>query len=173
LSLHVLPMANDATQHLDTRLQHAGIADFDPSTGAAPVALPSLRTSTVRFKDLAALESAQAGKARGERAVTYGRVGMDTHAALEDMFCQLEGAERAYLASSGLAAITLAFFSVLNTQDHVLVADCAYGPVRYLDKTVLSRMGIEVTYSRAKVEELKTRLKPNTRMLYVESPGSL
>ncbi|WP_442594679.1 trans-sulfuration enzyme family protein [Parapusillimonas sp. JC17] len=166
-------MANDASKHLDTRLQHAGTAEFDPITGAAPVALPSMRTSTVRFQNLAALERAQVDKAKGERAVTYGRVGMDTHAALEEMFCELEGAQRAYLASSGLAAITLAFFSVLKSKDHVLVADCAYGPVRYLDKTVLSRMDIEVSYCRATVAELEARLQPNTRMLYVESPGSL
>src|SRR3546814_19608845 len=98
---------------------------------------------------------------------------MDTHAALEQVFCDLEGAERAFLASSGLGAVTLALFSVLNSGDHVIVADCAYGPVRYLDKTVLSRMNIEVSYSRAVVAELAGQLRPNTRVLYVESPGSL
>ena len=132
-----------------------------------------MRTSTVRFKNLAALDKAQAAKAMGERAVTYGRVGMDTHAALEQVFCELEGADRAFLASSGLGAITLALLSVLNTQDHVIVADCAYGPVRYLDKTVLGRMGIQVSYSRARVADLETQVLPATRVLYVESPGSL
>ncbi|MFA5488009.1 MAG: cystathionine beta-lyase, partial [Candidimonas sp.] len=77
----------DTTKHqLQTRLQHMGTARFDPETGAAPVALPSMRTSTVRFKNLDALDKAQAAKARGERAVTYGRVGLDTHAALEQVF---------------------------------------------------------------------------------------
>lgn len=166
-------MAKSPTAHLDTQLQHAGIAPFDPVLGAAPVALPSMRTSTVRFQDLEALDRAQADKARGERSVTYGRVGMDTHAALEDVFCKLEGAERAFLASSGLGAITLALFSVLNSGDHVIVADCAYGPVRYLDKTVLGRMNIQVSYSRAVVADLAGQLRPNTRVLYVESPGSL
>src|SRR5690606_19958217 len=56
---------------------------------------------------------------------------------------------------------------------HMLVADCAYGPVRYLDKTVLSRMDIEVSCCRGTVAELEARLQPNTRMRYVESPGSL
>lgn len=168
-----LTMSNSYSPHLDTLLQHTGVALFDPATGSAPVALPAMRTSTVRFQNLDALDRAQAGKARGERRVTYGRVGMDTHAALEDVFCELEGAERAFLASSGLAAITLAFFSVLNSHDHVLVADCAYGPVRYLDKTVLGRMDIQVSYCRATPAELETQLRPNTRVLYVESPGSL
>ncbi len=166
-------MANSVTAHLDTQLQHTGVAQFDPAHGAAPVALPSMRTSTVRFENLDALDRAQAGKARGERSVTYGRVGMDTHAALEEVFCQLEGAERAFLASSGLAAITLAFFSTLNSHDHVLIADCSYGPVRYLDKVVLSRMDIQVSYCRATPDALEAQLRPNTRVLYVESPGSL
>ncbi|MGB6105562.1 MAG: PLP-dependent aspartate aminotransferase family protein [Pusillimonas sp.] len=166
-------MAKTPSAHLDTLLQHTGIAKFDPAVGAAPVALPSMRTSTVRFQNLDALDKAQAGKARGERSVTYGRVGMDTHAALEQVFCELEGAERAFLASSGMGAITLALFSVLNSGEHVIVADCAYGPVRYLDKTVLGRMDIQVSYSRATVTELESALRPNTRVLYVESPGSL
>jgi cystathionine beta-lyase len=166
-------MANSASPQLDTLLQHTGVADFDPASGAAPVALPSMRTSTVRFQNLEALERAQASKAKGERSVTYGRVGMDTHAALEQVFCELEGASRAYLASSGLSAITLAFMSLVNSGDHVLIADCAYGPVRYLDKTVLSRMNIQTTFCRATVEQLESMLRPNTRMLYVESPGSL
>lgn len=166
-------MANSIPADLDTLLQHAGIAEFDPINGAAPVALPSMRTSTVRFQNLDALERAQQHKAKGERSVTYGRVGMDTHAALEDVFCKLEGAERAFLASSGLGAITLAFFSTLNSKDHVLVADCSYGPVRYLDKTVLGRMDIQLTYCRATPAELEAKLRPNTRVLYVESPGSL
>ncbi|MGB3288788.1 MAG: cystathionine beta-lyase [Burkholderiaceae bacterium] len=166
-------MTKPVSAHLDTLLQHTGTAAFDPVTGAAPVALPSMRTSTVRFRNLDVLEQAQAGKARGERSVTYGRVGMDTHAALESIFCELEGAERAFLASSGLGAITLALLGVLNANDHVLVADCAYGPVRYLDKTVLTRMNIDVSYCRAAVSELEAQRRPNTRVLYVESPGSL
>ena len=159
--------------HLDTLLQHTGVAGFDPQTGCAPVALPSIRTSTVRFESLQALERAQMAKARGERVVTYGRVGMQTHAALEQVFCELEGASRAFLASSGLAAITLALFALLDSGSHMLAADCVYGPVRHLDKTVLRRMGIQVDYARATPEALAPLLRPETRVLYVESPGSL
>lgn len=159
--------------HLDTLLQHTGTAPFDPDTGAAPVALPSMRTSTVRFRNLDALERVQQAKARGERAVTYGRMGMDTHAALEQVFCDLEGADRAFLAPSGLSAIALAFFSVLSSGDHMVVADCAYGPVRYMDKTVLNRMGVQVSYARGTVQAMREAILPTTRVLYVESPGSL
>jgi cystathionine beta-lyase len=166
-------MADTNKPHVDTLLQHLGTARFDPETGAAPVALPSMRTSTVRFKNLDALDKAQAMKVRGERGVTYGRVGLDTHAALEQVFCDLERGERAFLASSGLAAITLAMLALLDSKDHVIVTDSAYGPVRYLDSTVLQRMGIETSYSRATIEDLEKQIRPNTRMLYIESPGSL
>jgi len=159
--------------HLDTVLQHSGMAEFNSEVGAAPVSIPPMRTSTVRFASLDALERAHAGKARGNRAATYGRAGMDTHRALEDVFCALEGAQRSFLASSGLGAVTLALISVLDTGDHALVADCVYGPVRNLEKTVLTRMGIQVSYCSATPDALQAQLRPNTRVLYVESPGSL
>ncbi len=166
-------MAASRSEHLDTQLQHTGIAPFDPVTGAAPVALPSIRTSTVRFRDLDALDAAYAARTRGEREVTYGRMGMDTHAALEDVFCKLEGGERAFLASSGLAAITLAMMALLDAGDHVLIADCSYGPVRTLESTVLRRFGVQSTYCAGTVEAFEAQRRPETRMLYVESPGSL
>ncbi|HUH88235.1 MAG TPA: cystathionine beta-lyase [Pusillimonas sp.] len=162
-----------ATSHIDTKLMHSGIAEFNPKTQSAPVALPPMRTSTVRFASMQALDRAIADKSSGERAATYGRPGMDTHAALEQVFCELEGAQRAFLAPSGLSAITLAMLALLSAGDHALVADCVYGPVRQLHKSVLGRMGIQVSYSRATPEALQAQLRPNTRLLFIESPGSL
>lgn len=158
---------------IDTRLQHSGLARLDPDTLSGPVAMPSMRTSTVRFANMDALDRAQAAKGRGERVATYGRVGLQTHAAFEQVLCELEGGTRAYLAPSGMAAISLALLALLNTGEHALVADCAYGPVRYLDKTVLSRMGAQVSYCRATPDALEEAVRPNTRVLYIESPGSL
>lgn len=158
---------------LETRLLHTGIAEFNPKTGLAPVALPPVRTSTVRFQNLEALDAVVAQRQAGGRPSTYGRPGRDTHIALEEVFCELEGAQRSFLAPSGLSAITLVFLALLSKGDHVVVADCVYGPVRYLDKTVLSRMGIEVTYCRGTPQDMRAHLRPETRMVYVESPGSL
>lgn len=166
-------MAKKQSPQLDTVLMHTGLAPFHPDTGAAPVALPSMRTSTVRFRDLAAMDAMSERKRQGERAVWYGRAGMDTHGALEQVFCELEGARYAYLASSGMAAITLALLALLDAGDHVLVADCAYAPVRRLDKSVLSRLGIQVDYCRGHPDALAANLTDRTRVLYVESPGSL
>lgn len=165
-------MAKDPDSHIDTLLQHTGTAPFHPQTGAAPVNLPSMRASTVRFQNLDALEATQRRKAAGERAATYGRMGMDTHAALERVFCELEGGTHAYLASSGMAGISLVMLTLLSAGDHVLVADCVYGPVYELEAAVLKRMNIEITYFSAG-DDLASLVRPNTRMVYVESPGSL
>ncbi|AZY50683.1 cystathionine beta-lyase [Bordetella avium] len=165
-------MSDTSAKHIDTLLQHLGSAPFNPDTGAAPVNLPSVRASTVRFQSLAKLEDAQRRKAAGERASTYGRMGMDTHAALEQVFAELEGGTHCYLASSGLAGISMVFLSLLSAGEHALVADCAYGPVHELHEAVLSRLGIDVTFFDAKAD-LASLVRPTTRLIFAEAPGSL
>lgn len=159
--------------HLQTVLQHAGQANFDKNTGAAPVAMPSMRTSTVRFKSLAHLERAMHDQAQGGRSVVYGRAGMDTHRALEDVFCELEEGTQALLVPSGMAAISLGVLSFVKHGDHILVADSAYAPVRALDSGFLNKIGVEVSYCEPTVEGFQAALRPNTKVLYLESPGSL
>lgn len=159
--------------HLQTVLQHVGQANFDKSTGAAPVAMPSMRTSTVRFKSLAHLERAMHDQAQGGRSVVYGRAGMDTHRALEDVFCELEEGTQALLVPSGMAAISLGVLSFVKHGDHILVADSAYAPVRALDSGFLNKIGVEVSYCEPTVEGFQAALRPNTKVLYLESPGSL
>ena len=144
---------------------------FNPATGTAPVPLPAMRASTVRFQNLAALENAQR-TAAGQRATTYGRMGMDTHAALEEVFAQLEGGTHCYLASSGLSAMTMVMLALCSAGDHALISDCVYGPMRELDDAVLKRLNIDITYFSAD-DALDELVRPNTRLLYVESPGSL
>jgi cysteine-S-conjugate beta-lyase len=161
------------THHLDTQLLHIGSAPFDPKSGTAPVSLPAIRTSTVRFENLEALERAFAKRAAGERAITYGRSGMDTHRALEEVFMELEGGTYCVLAPSGMAAINIAFLGLLKTGDHVLVGDCVYGPVRNLDRALLQGLGIEVTYFAPGRDDVAALIQPNTKVIYVESPGSL
>ncbi|MGB7400243.1 trans-sulfuration enzyme family protein [Castellaniella sp.] len=163
----------DAPDRIDTQLQHIGQAPLDPVTGAGPVALPSMRTSTVRFASMDMLDRAQAAKQRGERVPTYGRVGLQTHEALETLLCRLEGGQRAFLAPSGMAAISMALMACLSQGEHALVVDCVYGPVRYLHKTILSRMGIAADFVAPSLEKLQAALRPETRILYLESPGSL
>lgn len=160
-------------QDRDTQLLHIGSAAFDPVEQTAPVSVPSVRTSTVRFKNLAALEQTMDKRTRGERAVTYGIGGLQTHRALEEVFNVLEGGSYCVLSSSGLASIHLAFMSVLKSGDHVLISDNVYGPVRAINETLFKRLNIEATFFSAADDELGSLIRPNTRMLYLESPGSL
>lgn len=166
-------MSRPTPPHIDTLLQHAASAPFDAQTGNAPVSTPSVRTSTVRFRDLAALEQAEARKHAGERVNTYGRVGMQTHAELEAILATMEGGTHCSLASSGLAAMTLVCLTMLSADDHMLAVDCVYGPLRSLHKEVLSRLGIEVSYFTPGQDDVAALIRPNTKLLYLESPGSL
>ena len=164
-------MAHDK-KALETRLMHTGLASFDPLTGQAPVALPAVRTSTVRFQNLDAHDRAQVRKGQGERVVTYGRMGMETNAALEDVFSQLENGTHTYLAPSGLSAVTLALLTFLSAGDHALVSDSVYWPVRHLDNEILKRLNITLTYFSA-ADDLDALVQSNTRVIYAETPGSL
>lgn len=168
-------MADNTDKHIATFLAHSGAAPFNPETGVAPVNLPPMRASTVRFRDLDKLEYVQRRRAEGGRPASYGIYGMDTHIALEDVFKALEDGEHCILQPSGLSSIAMVFLGLLSAGDHALVADCVYGPVYEFNNTVLKRMGIEVTYfpSNATPGELEELIQPNTRLLYVETPGSL
>ena len=107
---------------------------------------------------------------------SYGRRGTPTSEALENAIREIEGPNCAgvTLAPSGLGAISGALLSVLNSGDHVLVTDSAYGPTRTLCNNVLSRYGISTTYFDpligAGIEKL---FQPNTKAVFTEAPGSL
>ena len=154
-----------------TQLLHAGAPAF--RDGSAPVNVPVVRTSTVRFENLDAYDDHHHRRAAGERVASYGRHGLDTHRALEDAVTGLEGGQRAFLAPSGLAAITLVLLGLLSPGDHALVADSVYSPVRRVDTTLLKRLGITLEYFSPSRDDLQALLKPNTRLVYLESPSSL
>lgn len=151
-----------------TRLVHAG---RDPRGQHGLVNPPVYHGSTVLFPSVDALEKASADPFAG---VYYGRYGTPTHFALEAAVAELAGGAGAVTVSSGLAAITASLFSVLEQGDHVLVADSVYAPTRKFCDTMLARTGVQTTYfdpmAGAEIAEL---IRPETRALFLESPGSL
>ena len=157
--------------HSATRLLHAGAPAL--RDGAGPVNVPVVRTSTVRFENTATQADHHHRRTAGERVASYGRHGLDTHRALEDAVVGLEGGHRAFLTPSGLSAITLVLLALLSPGDHALVADGVYAPLRRVDSTLLQRLGITVEYFSPTHDDLASRLRPNTRLLYLESPSSL
>ena len=164
----------DASEALATRIIHAGSPPF--VDGTAPVNVPVERTSTVRHASTAAQHDVHARRKAGENVASYGRHGSQTHRALEDALLALEGGVRAFLVPSGLSAISLTFLALLSPGDHVIVTDSIYAPVRRLDAALLQRLGIDLSYvdpSSGGPEVLEAAIRPHTRLIYTESPGSL
>lgn len=142
-------------------------------TGGFPcVNPPTYRASTILYPSLAEFEKGECGQ---YDYVTYGRYGSPTHQALEEILCELEGADGAILSSSGLAAITVSLMSFLKAGDHMLLSDSVYGPTRDFCTKMLAGYGVEVDFFApdADGEALRPLMKPNTKVVFLESPGSL
>lgn len=165
-----MPAPTDHDDALATRLVHAGSPGFDD--GSAPVNVPVVRTSTVRFASSADHERLHRRRDSGEPVATYGRHGGATHRALEAAISELEQSTHTLLAPSGLSAITLTFLALLSPGDHVLVQDSVYGPVRERLEPLLTRLGVGFDYFAAGDGPPVAAVRENTRLVYIESPGS-
>ena len=155
---------------LGTRLVHGGRGVS--ADGGRPVNPPVVRASTAVFETLAAQRQARSRR-DSERLFTYGARGTPTGFALESMIAELEGGYRTRLFPTGLAAIGMVFVSYLEPGDHVLIVDAVYDPVRRLAARQLSRQGIRSTFFRADEPDFESHIAPDTRMIYVETPGSV
>jgi cystathionine beta-lyase len=146
-----------------SRLVHLG-RDTEQSQGFINV--PPFRGSTVLYPDVATLTS------RAQR-YTYGTHGTPTTDALCAAWTDISGAAGTVLVPTGLAAIVVALMTALGAGDHVLVTDSAYAPARAFANGNLKRMGIETTYYDPCIGAgIKALMRPNTRAVLTESPGS-
>jgi cystathionine beta-lyase len=149
----------------DTRLIRAGKA---PKSLPQTVGPPIQRGSTVLLPNAESLYDDHA-------QVTYGRQGLAAQAALQDALGEMEGATCVTLHPSGQAATAGALLAVLKAGDEVLVADTAYKPTRRFCDRVMKRFGVHVRYydPAATAEELVDSASDVTRLILLESPGSL
>jgi len=105
---------------------------------------------------------------------TYGRRGTPTTDALAAALAKLEGGAGVVLTPSGLSAITTSLLAVLKAGDHLLMTDSVYYPTRHFCDTALEKLGVEVNYYDPVIGGAIEKLfKPNTRAVFLESPGSL
>lgn len=160
------PPAAPSSRHRATRLLHTGRA---PAANHGIVNPPVYHASTILFADVAAMEEAERTPFQGTR---YGRWGTPTSFALEDAVSELEGGFRTVLVPSGLAAITVSLMAFLRAGDHLLMVDAAYSPARRFCDQMLAQLGIETTYFDP-LADVAPLLRPNTKVVYLESPGSL
>ena len=150
----------------DTRVVNAG---RDPFSYYGFVNPPVYHASTVLYPSA---EDFVAHRARYQ----YGRRGTPTTEALEFALQELEGPSCAgvSLVPSGLAAISAALLSVVKAGDHILVSDSAYGPTRMFCDQVLTRFGVTTTYyDPLLAAAIAGLMRENTRVVFVEAPGSL
>lgn len=129
---------------------------------------PVYRTSTILHESLAKL------KDEANARYNYGRIGTPSTESFETAVAELEGAARTVSVPSGLNAITTAILCVVETGDHILVADTVYGPTRRFCNGALKRMGVETTYYDPLIGEgIESLFRANTKLVFTEAPGSL
>jgi cysteine-S-conjugate beta-lyase len=148
---------------INTRLAHDG---YDPMCYHGFVNPPVVHASTVLFPDAASMVP-------GGQKYTYGTHGTTTTDALCAAIDKLEGSVATILLPSGLAAVTVPLLAFLSAGDHALIVDSVYFPTRRFANGMLKQLGVSVDYYDpaigAGIEKL---MKPNTKVVFTESPGS-
>ena len=151
-----------------TRLIHS---DAQVPQGFRSLTTPVYRASTVVFHDVA---SATDNWDQYEAGYTYGLHGTPTTLELAGKICELEKGFRTLITPGGQAAISLVHLALLRGGDHVLLPESIYGPNRKFSNDVLRRFGVEIAYyPPASGSAIRSSLRPNTRMVWCESPGSV
>lgn len=149
-----------------TRAIHAG---YEKNQYGA-LATPIYQTSTFVF------DSAEQGGRRfacEEEGYVYSRLGNPTNSQLEAKLANLENAEAAVSAASGIGAITSALWVSLKAGDHVVAAKTLYGCTFSFLNHGLTRYGVEVTFvDTANLDEVRAAMKDNTKVIYLETPAN-
>ena len=133
---------------------------------------PVQRASTVVFNSVE--EKRKATINRANKTLFYGRRGTNTHFAFQDAMVEVEGGAGCALYPCGTAAISNAILSFVETGDHILMVDTCYEPTRDFCDTIMKKIGVETTYYEPTIGEgIQDLIKPNTKVLFTESPGSV
>ena len=159
-------MSKNKNIKFDSKCVHSGIGEYE----FGPVVPPIYQTSTFKF------ESASHGASlfKGEKeGYIYSRMGNPTVEAMENSVAELEGGYKALGCGSGMAAISTTLTALLNSGDHVVCSKSVYGPTSTLLNTIFRKFNVETTFvETSNFDEIKNALKPNTKVIYVETPGN-
>jgi methionine-gamma-lyase len=153
--------------HKSTKAIHAGNLD-EPIYGE--VSVPIFQSSTFSFPN------AQEGADRfsGEKSgFIYTRMGNPTIKALEENIASLEKGFAGMATASGMSAINTIFLTFLNQNSHIVSTACVYGPTRMVLEKEYIRYGVESTFvDSSNSENIKKAIKPNTRLIFIETPSN-
>ena len=159
-------MENLKEKGIGTQAIHAGHTKNPFGTLATPI----YQTSTFVF------DSVEQGQARfmgEEEGYIYSRTKNPTVTVAEEKVAMLEKGEHAMATSSGMGAISSTLWTLLRAGDHVLADKTLYGCTFALLSHGLTKFGVEVDFiDTADLEAVKENLKPNTRVVYLETPAN-
>jgi cystathionine beta-lyase len=159
---------SDKPRNKATQVGHLGRA---PQKFLGAVNTPVFRATTMLFPTVADLDAAVRGEYAG---IGYGLHGLPTVTDLQDAIAELEGGHAALAVPSGLTATTLPLLALARPGDHMLVTDSVYGPTRRFCDVHMKRLGVAVSYYDPLLgADIAREFRPNTRIVFVESPGSL
>ena len=150
--------------HRDTLAVRAGIAPSQYGENSEALYL----TSSFVQPDA---ETARKRFANEEDGYTYTRVGNPTVSGMEQRLAALEGTEAAMATSSGMSAILLLGMGLLRAGDHVVCSQSVFGSTLRLFAVEFAKFGVETTFvSQTDVAQWRAALKPNTKLLFAETP---
>ncbi len=150
----------------NTKLIHAG--EIEDKYGSATV--PIYQTSTFSFSSAEEGAKCFSGESDG---YIYTRIANPTIDALERQLAILENGFGAIAVSSGMAAASTIYLSLLSTGDHIVSTDAIYGPARSVMEKQFIRFGFQASYiNTTDIETIKKAIRPNTKVLYIETPAN-
>jgi len=157
---------NTKNTRFNTKLIHGG--GYKDKYGSVNV--PIFQSSTFEFES--AEEGARCFLGESDGYI-YTRLGNPTINVLEKMVAELEGGFGGIGASSGMGAVNIVYMALLSKGDHMISSDAVYGPSRVIMEEHYSRFGVESTFvNTSDVENIKKVIKPNTKVLYIETPAN-
>ncbi len=137
-------------------------------TGAVNV--PIYQSSTFEFRDAAHGAALFAGEGEG---YIYTRLGNPTIRVLEETVADLEGGAGGVATSSGMGAVSTLYMTLLGQGEHMVSTASVYGPSRGVVENHFSRFGVEASFVDTTVlDNLRTAMRPNTRLVYIETPAN-
>ncbi|MGO1765777.1 cystathionine beta-lyase [Advenella sp. S44] len=144
---------------------------YQANEAFAGLSAPVWRASTVVFDDV---ESFIHRKSRQPDGFSYGITGTPTARLLEQEIARLEGGRHCAVTPSGQAALCLAVMAFVQGGDHLLISAASYGALKTYAEKWLARLGVEVEYyPPAIAHEISRFIRPNTKMICVEAPGTV
>jgi len=154
-----------------TRLINAPVLSQDEEqTSLKTINPPVFRGSTVLFDSFADLTLANAGEYQG---ISYGTDRLPTQRLFEKAVRELEGGALTRTFPSGISAIINTFLAFTGSGDHILLCDNAYGPTTRFCNEVLKKYQVEITTIPSSAgKEIEHFIQDNTKLIFLESPGS-